>query len=119
MPLLLLHMCTFTTCNGLFKLNNSALKFWESYYLFEMLPLFSYCDRNPLVKLYLSLFIPFLPVDSVAMKDPPDLLDRQKCLEALASLRHAKWFQVGYLFLPCCYCSLTRFNLRYLILMPL
>ncbi|XP_072209228.1 spermatid perinuclear RNA-binding protein isoform X3 [Excalfactoria chinensis] len=31
--------------------------------------------------------------DSVAMKDPPDLLDRQKCLEALASLRHAKWFQ--------------------------
>ncbi|XP_048368223.1 spermatid perinuclear RNA-binding protein isoform X3 [Sphaerodactylus townsendi] len=32
-------------------------------------------------------------VDSVAMKDPPDLLDRQKCLDALASLRHAKWFQ--------------------------
>nr|XP_056716027.1 spermatid perinuclear RNA-binding protein isoform X2 [Euleptes europaea] len=31
--------------------------------------------------------------DSVAMKDPPDLLDRQKCLDALASLRHAKWFQ--------------------------
>ncbi|KAL8174175.1 UNVERIFIED_CONTAM: hypothetical protein K2H54_039823 [Gekko kuhli] len=27
------------------------------------------------------------------MKDPPDLLDRQKCLDALASLRHAKWFQ--------------------------
>ncbi|KAG9477947.1 hypothetical protein GDO78_013111 [Eleutherodactylus coqui] len=27
------------------------------------------------------------------MKDPPDLLDRQKCLNALASLRHAKWFQ--------------------------
>uniref|UniRef100_A0A8C9EX07 Spermatid perinuclear RNA-binding protein n=1 Tax=Pavo cristatus TaxID=9049 RepID=A0A8C9EX07_PAVCR len=65
----------------------------QSYYLFEMLPLFLYCDRNPLVKLYLSLFIPFLPVESVAMKDAPDLLDRQKCLEALASLRHAKWFQ--------------------------
>uniref|UniRef100_A0A8D0G831 Spermatid perinuclear RNA-binding protein n=1 Tax=Sphenodon punctatus TaxID=8508 RepID=A0A8D0G831_SPHPU len=32
-------------------------------------------------------------VDNVAMKDPPDLLDRQKCLDALASLRHAKWFQ--------------------------
>ncbi|XP_007907237.1 spermatid perinuclear RNA-binding protein isoform X1 [Callorhinchus milii] len=31
--------------------------------------------------------------ESVAMKDPPDLLDRQKCLNALASLRHAKWFQ--------------------------
>ena len=27
-------------------------------------------------------------------KDPPDVLDRQKCLEALAALRHAKWFQV-------------------------
>ncbi|XP_077904281.1 spermatid perinuclear RNA-binding protein isoform X2 [Ictidomys tridecemlineatus] len=31
--------------------------------------------------------------ENVAMKDPPDLLDRQKCLNALASLRHAKWFQ--------------------------
>jgi len=27
------------------------------------------------------------------VKDPPDALDRQKCLEALAALRHAKWFQ--------------------------
>ncbi|XP_048469327.1 spermatid perinuclear RNA-binding protein [Rhincodon typus] len=32
-------------------------------------------------------------VENFAMKDPPDLLDRQKCLNALASLRHAKWFQ--------------------------
>lgn len=24
-----------------------------------------------------------------------DVLDKQKCLDALASLRHAKWFQVG------------------------
>ncbi|XP_015222129.2 spermatid perinuclear RNA-binding protein isoform X4 [Lepisosteus oculatus] len=32
-------------------------------------------------------------VENVAMKDPLDLLDRQKCLKALASLRHAKWFQ--------------------------
>ncbi|KAM9238035.1 LOW QUALITY PROTEIN: spermatid perinuclear RNA-binding protein-like [Dugong dugon] len=31
--------------------------------------------------------------ENVAMKDPPDLLDRQKCLNALASLQHAKWFQ--------------------------
>ncbi|XP_075435475.1 spermatid perinuclear RNA-binding protein isoform X3 [Ascaphus truei] len=31
--------------------------------------------------------------ENIAMKDPPDLLDRQKCLNALASLRHAKWFQ--------------------------
>uniref|UniRef100_A0A3B5AT33 Interleukin enhancer-binding factor 3-like n=1 Tax=Stegastes partitus TaxID=144197 RepID=A0A3B5AT33_9TELE len=28
------------------------------------------------------------------VNDPPDVLDRQKCLTALASLRHAKWFQV-------------------------
>ena len=26
-------------------------------------------------------------------KDPPDILDRQKCLDALAALGHAKWFQ--------------------------
>ncbi|XP_072096009.1 spermatid perinuclear RNA-binding protein isoform X1 [Mobula birostris] len=32
-------------------------------------------------------------VENFAMKDPADLLDRQKCLNALASLRHAKWFQ--------------------------
>lgn len=31
--------------------------------------------------------------ENIMMKDPPDLLDRQKCLNALASLRHAKWFQ--------------------------
>ncbi|XP_021917976.1 zinc finger RNA-binding protein-like [Zootermopsis nevadensis] len=28
-----------------------------------------------------------------ATKDPPDVLDKQKCLDALAALRHAKWFQ--------------------------
>jgi len=34
-------------------------------------------------------------LESVApVADPPDVLDRQKCLEALALLRHAKWFQV-------------------------
>ncbi|XP_046400489.1 zinc finger RNA-binding protein isoform X2 [Ischnura elegans] len=27
------------------------------------------------------------------VKDPPDVLDKQKCLDALAALRHAKWFQ--------------------------
>nr|XP_046260335.1 interleukin enhancer-binding factor 3 homolog isoform X2 [Scatophagus argus] len=27
------------------------------------------------------------------VNDPPDVLDRQQCLSALASLRHAKWFQ--------------------------
>lgn len=34
------------------------------------------------------------PLD-VAEKDPPDLLNKKKCLEYLASLRHAKWFQVN------------------------
>ncbi|KAM9849072.1 zinc finger RNA-binding protein [Aulostomus maculatus] len=29
----------------------------------------------------------------VVEKDPPDLLNKRKCLEYLAALRHAKWFQ--------------------------
>ncbi|KAF7202950.1 zinc finger RNA-binding protein isoform X1 [Nothobranchius furzeri] len=29
----------------------------------------------------------------VSEKDPPDLLNKKKCLDYLASLRHAKWFQ--------------------------
>ncbi|OWK02137.1 hypothetical protein Celaphus_00018080 [Cervus elaphus hippelaphus] len=33
-------------------------------------------------------------VTSGMVKDPPDVLDRQKCLDALAALRHAKWFQL-------------------------
>ncbi|NXU38714.1 ZFR protein, partial [Drymodes brunneopygia] len=32
-------------------------------------------------------------VTSGMVKDPLDVLDRQKCLDALAALRHAKWFQ--------------------------
>ncbi|KAM6232398.1 zinc finger RNA-binding protein-like isoform 2-T2 [Porphyrio hochstetteri] len=32
-------------------------------------------------------------VTSSMVKDPLDVLDRQKCLDALAALRHAKWFQ--------------------------
>ncbi|XP_064170649.1 interleukin enhancer-binding factor 3 homolog isoform X1 [Anguilla rostrata] len=31
--------------------------------------------------------------DTLSVSEPPDVLDRQKCLTALASLRHAKWFQ--------------------------
>ncbi|XP_044134747.1 interleukin enhancer-binding factor 3 isoform X1 [Bufo gargarizans] len=31
--------------------------------------------------------------ETLSISDPPDVLDRQKCLAALASLRHAKWFQ--------------------------
>ncbi|XP_026858715.1 spermatid perinuclear RNA-binding protein-like isoform X2 [Electrophorus electricus] len=33
-------------------------------------------------------------VENTKVKDPSDLLDPQRCLLALASLRHAKWFQV-------------------------
>uniref|UniRef100_A0A7N8Y3S8 Zinc finger RNA-binding protein n=1 Tax=Mastacembelus armatus TaxID=205130 RepID=A0A7N8Y3S8_9TELE len=32
-------------------------------------------------------------ITSGMVKDPADVLDRQKCLDALAALRHAKWFQ--------------------------
>uniref|UniRef100_A0A3Q4MKL4 Interleukin enhancer binding factor 3b n=1 Tax=Neolamprologus brichardi TaxID=32507 RepID=A0A3Q4MKL4_NEOBR len=46
----------------------------------------------PLVKLYL-VFLFHLPIETLSVNDPPDVLDRQKCLTALASLRHAKWFQ--------------------------
>ncbi|KAM9746333.1 interleukin enhancer-binding factor 3 homolog [Menidia menidia] len=31
--------------------------------------------------------------ETLSVNDPPEVLDRQKCLTALASLRHAKWFQ--------------------------
>ncbi|KAJ8251757.1 hypothetical protein GJAV_G00225120 [Gymnothorax javanicus] len=31
--------------------------------------------------------------ETLSVSDPPDVLDRQKCLTALAALRHAKWFQ--------------------------
>lgn len=40
-----------------------------------------------------------------------EVLDRHRCLLALAALRHAKWFQVGThslpVFLPDAYCGLT------------
>uniref|UniRef100_A0A8C9MT10 Interleukin enhancer binding factor 3 n=1 Tax=Serinus canaria TaxID=9135 RepID=A0A8C9MT10_SERCA len=46
----------------------------------------------PLVKPCLVfLFHPRL--ETLSVTDSPDVLDRQKCLAALASLRHAKWFQ--------------------------
>lgn len=48
-----------------------------------------------------------LDVTSGMVKDPPDVLDRQKCLDALAALRHAKWFQVRNIILLSS-CSLMR-----------
>lgn len=50
---------------------------------------------------------PFLDVTSGMVKDPADVLDRQKCLDALAALRHAKWFQVRNIILLSS-CSLMR-----------
>ncbi|KAF7236336.1 Interleukin enhancer-binding factor 3 [Varanus komodoensis] len=61
-------------------------------------------DRTPLVKLYL-VFLFHPRIETLSVNDSPDVLDRQKCLAALASLRHAKWFQVCILFL---YLSLSR-----------
>lgn len=52
-------------------------------------------------------FDPFLDVTSSMVKDPADVLDRQKCLDALAALRHAKWFQVRNIILLSS-CSLMR-----------
>jgi len=40
--------------------------------------------------------------DVPVAKDPPDVLDLQTCLEALAQLRHAKWFQARASGLPSC-----------------
>jgi hypothetical protein len=48
---------------------------------------------------------------TVTVKDPPDVLDRQKCLDALAALRHAKWFQVRYYF----YTTLQPYDMCFLL----
>ena len=57
---------------------------------------------------------PFLDVTSGMVKDPADVLDRQKCLDALAALRHAKWFQVRNIILLS-YCSLMRYIICWII----
>lgn len=53
-----------------------------------------YCHCGFRVNLTVSHELVLSPPD-VAEKDPPDLLNKRKCLEYLASLRHAKWFQVS------------------------
>ncbi|XP_028399570.1 LOW QUALITY PROTEIN: zinc finger RNA-binding protein-like, partial [Dendronephthya gigantea] len=42
------------------------------------------------------------PVHSDLAEEQKDVLDRDKCLEALASLRHAKWFQAKANGVPSC-----------------
>lgn len=50
-------------------------------------------------------------VEAEEEEEEGEVLDRHRCLLALAALRHAKWFQVGThslpVFLPDAYCSLT------------
>lgn len=48
------------------------------------------CLTSPLVRMVSSTES---KEETQTVSDPPDVLDRQKCLTALASLRHAKWFQ--------------------------
>ncbi|XP_072167577.1 zinc finger RNA-binding protein-like isoform X2 [Diadema setosum] len=54
-------------------------------------------SKEPSMTMKVSLTSPAFRDQAAAeadsARDPPDVLDRQKCLEALAALRHAKWFQ--------------------------
>ncbi|XP_057697294.1 zinc finger RNA-binding protein isoform X2 [Corythoichthys intestinalis] len=66
-------------------------------------------SKEPIMRVTISLTSPLMRDDPAAEKDkqaggkaaekdvadndPTDLLNRQKCLEHLATLRHAKWFQ--------------------------
>ncbi|XP_046900004.1 interleukin enhancer-binding factor 3-like isoform X1 [Hypomesus transpacificus] len=57
--------------------------------------------KEPVLTLTIHLTSPLVRMEAETQaeeetqtaSDPPDVLDRQKCLTALASLRHAKWFQ--------------------------
>ncbi|KAF7700768.1 spermatid perinuclear RNA-binding protein isoform X1 [Silurus meridionalis] len=59
------------------------------------------CTAEPKLTLKVTLTSPQIREDgeseeqesAVEASEPSDLLDRQRCLVALASLRHAKWFQ--------------------------
>uniref|UniRef100_A0A8C2DAE9 Spermatid perinuclear RNA-binding protein n=1 Tax=Cyprinus carpio TaxID=7962 RepID=A0A8C2DAE9_CYPCA len=48
---------------------------------------------DPKLTLKVTLTSPRMQDDGETEDEPADLLDRQRCLVALASLRHAKWFQ--------------------------
>uniref|UniRef100_A0A3Q3JZA5 DZF domain-containing protein n=1 Tax=Monopterus albus TaxID=43700 RepID=A0A3Q3JZA5_MONAL len=57
-------------------------------------------SKEPKMQVTISLTSPLMREDPAAEKDkqaggkdPPDLLNKKKCLEYLAALRHAKWFQ--------------------------
>ena len=80
------------------KANERCLHMWWCIYVSDVCVTVSLCYsigmyRGNLSTSYLSTR--FSPV----AEDDPQVLDRPKCLAALASLRHAKWFQVR---LICC-----------------
>uniref|UniRef100_A0A8C1XQ63 Zinc finger RNA-binding protein n=1 Tax=Cyprinus carpio TaxID=7962 RepID=A0A8C1XQ63_CYPCA len=54
-----------------------------------------FSSKEPKMQVTISLTSPVMREDPVPNmeKDPPDVLSRTKCLENLAALRHAKWFQ--------------------------
>ncbi|CAG5130995.1 unnamed protein product [Candidula unifasciata] len=66
------------------------------------------CDEEPATSCTITLTSPVMREtnqpegETVNVKDPLDVLDRQKCLDALAALRHAKWFQARANGLPSC-----------------
>uniref|UniRef100_A0A673B9I3 Zinc finger RNA-binding protein-like n=1 Tax=Sphaeramia orbicularis TaxID=375764 RepID=A0A673B9I3_9TELE len=59
-----------------------------------------FSSKEPKMQVTISLTSPLMREDPATEKDkqaggkdPPDLLNKKKCLEYLAALRHAKWFQ--------------------------
>uniref|UniRef100_A0A3Q2YUF1 Zinc finger RNA binding protein 2 n=1 Tax=Hippocampus comes TaxID=109280 RepID=A0A3Q2YUF1_HIPCM len=54
-------------------------------------------SKEPIMQVTISLTSPLMRDDPAAetdkQNDPPDLLNKKTCLEHLAALRHAKWFQ--------------------------
>uniref|UniRef100_A0A3B3ZT56 DZF domain-containing protein n=1 Tax=Periophthalmus magnuspinnatus TaxID=409849 RepID=A0A3B3ZT56_9GOBI len=55
-----------------------------------------FSSKEPKMQVTICLTSPLMREDPAAEKDkqdPPDILNKDKCLDYLAALRHAKWFQ--------------------------
>uniref|UniRef100_A0A8C5BLL1 Zinc finger RNA binding protein 2 n=1 Tax=Gadus morhua TaxID=8049 RepID=A0A8C5BLL1_GADMO len=55
-----------------------------------------FSSKEPKMQVTISLTSPLMREDPAAdrdKQDPADVLDRKRCLDYLAALRHAKWFQ--------------------------
>ncbi|MBN3280294.1 ZFR protein, partial [Polyodon spathula] len=52
-------------------------------------------SKEPQMQVTISLTSPLMREDRTPASepDPPDVLNKRKCLDSLAALRHAKWFQ--------------------------